>query len=142
MIKTAQYFQAQAISRGHVVHIKNIEMYYEEHGVGQPLLLLHGFGGSAQNWYPFIDDLSEHYRLILVDLRGHGYSTNPKNEFSHREAANDVFLLLDQLGIEQFSAMGISSGGMTLLHMATNQPERIDSMVLSATTHFPDQARA
>jgi pimeloyl-ACP methyl ester carboxylesterase len=78
-----------------------------------------------------------------VDLRGHGHSTNPGNKFTHREAASDVFLLLEKLGVVHFSAMGISSGGMTLLHMATSQPRRIDSMVLiSATSHFPDQARA
>ncbi len=130
-------------ARGHIVQINNIEMYYEEYGVGKPLLLLHGFGGCTQNWHPFTARLSERYRLIVVDLRGHGYSTNPENSFTHREAANDVFLLLEKLGIDQFSAMGMSSGGMTLLHMATSQPGRIDSMVLiSATTHFPDLARA
>jgi pimeloyl-ACP methyl ester carboxylesterase len=79
----------------------------------------------------------------LASVPGHGYSTNPENKFTHREAAHDVFLLLKQLGVDQFSAMGMSSGGMALLHMATSQPERIDSMVLiSATSHFPDQARA
>jgi pimeloyl-ACP methyl ester carboxylesterase len=92
---------------------------------------------------PFTAKLSERYRLIVVDLRGHGHSTNPENKFTHREAANDVFLLLDKLGVDRFSAMGISSGGMTLLHMATSQPKRIASMVLiSATSYFPDQARA
>ena len=81
--------------------------------------------------------------MIVVDLRGHGYCTNPENKFTHREAASDVFLLLEKLGVGYFSAMGMSSGGMTLLHMATSQPERIDSMVLiSATSHFPNQARA
>lgn len=105
-------------------------------------MLLHGFGGCAQNWHSFVDELSRRYRLILVDLRGHGHSTNPANRFTHRQAAGDVFLLLDELGIEQFSAMGISSGGMVLLHMATSQPQRVDSMVLvSATSHFTDQAR-
>jgi len=118
-------------------------MYYEEYGVGKPLVLLHGFGGCVQNWHPFTAKLSERHRVIVVDLRGHGHSTNPENKFTHREAASDVFLLLEKLGVGQFSAMGISSGGMTLLHMATSQPKRIDSMVLiSATTHFPDQARA
>jgi pimeloyl-ACP methyl ester carboxylesterase len=130
-------------THGHTVQIKNIEMYYEEYGVGKPLVLLHGFGGCSQNWHPFTAKLSERYRLIVVDLRGHGYSTNPENKFTHREAASDVFLLLDKLGVGHFSAMGISSGGMTLLHMATSQPTRIDSMVLiSTTSHFPDQARA
>ena len=137
------YAPNQTTTRGNTVHINNIEMYFEEYGVGKPLVLLHGFGGCAQNWHPFIAKLSEHYRLIVVDMRGHGYSTNPENKFTHREAASDVFHLLEKLGVGCFSAMGISSGGMTLLHMATSQPKRIDSMVLiSATSYFPDQARA
>lgn len=133
----------QSTPSGHIVQINNIEIYYEEYGEGKPLVLLHGFGGCSQNWHPFTAKLSEHYRLIVVDLRGHGYSTNPENRFTHWEAAIDVFLLLEKLGVDHFSAMGISTGGMTLLHMATSQPKRIDSMVLiSATSHFPDQARA
>jgi pimeloyl-ACP methyl ester carboxylesterase len=140
---TKTYASKQTVSSGHSVQISNMEMYYEEYGVGKPLVLLHGFGGCTQNWYPFTDKLSEHYRLIVVDLRGHGHSTNPGNKFTHREAASDVFLLLEKLGVGQFSAMGMSSGGMILLHMATSQPRRIDSMVLiSATSYFPDQARA
>jgi len=140
---TTTYAPKQTTARGHAVQINDIEMYYEEYGVGKPLVLLHGFGGCAQNWHPFTAKLSERYRLILVDLRGHGHSTNPENKFTHREAASDVFLLLEKLGVGRFSAMGMSSGGMTLLHMATSQPRRIDSMVLvSATSHFPEQARA
>jgi pimeloyl-ACP methyl ester carboxylesterase len=129
-------------TRGHTVQVNDIEMYYEECGVGQPMLLLHGFGGCSQNWHPFTNRLSEPYRLIIVDLRGHGYSTNPENKFTHQQAANDVFLLLDKLGVNHFSAMGMSTGGMVLLHMATSQPSRIDSMVLiSTTTHFTEQAK-
>src|SRR5690348_16016259 len=61
-------------------------MYYEEYGVGRPLVLLHGFGGCVQNWCPFSAKLSERHRAIVVDLRGHGHSTNPENKFTHREA--------------------------------------------------------
>jgi len=140
---TKTYAPKQTADHGHSVKISQHEIYYEEYGVGKPMLLLHGFGGCTQNWHPFIAGLSERYRLIVVDLRGHGYSTNPENRFTHREAASDVFLLLEKLGIDRFSAIGMSSGGMALLHMATSQPERIDSMILvSATSHFPDQARA
>lgn len=129
--------------RGQTVAVNNLELYYEEYGAGPPLVLLHGFGGCGQNWLPFTAPLAEHYRLIIVDLRGHGYSTNPENTFTHRTAAQDVLLLLDQLGVTHFSAMGMSSGGMVLLHMATSQPQRIDTLVLiSTTTHFPNQARA
>jgi len=140
---TKTYAPKQTSARGISVKISNIEMHYEEYGVGKPIVLLHGFGGCAQNWHPFTAKLSERHRLIIVDLRGHGYSTNPDNKFTHRDAAGDVFLLLEKLGIDHFSAMGMSSGGMTLLHMATSQPKRIDSMILiSATSYFPDQARA
>ncbi len=129
--------------QGKRVNLGNIDIHYEEFGAGKPLILLHGFGGCTQNWYPFVDALAQHYRLILVDLRGHGYSTNPDNLFTHKAAAQDIFQLLDHLEIHSFSAMGMSSGGMTLLHMTTSQPERIEAMVLiSATTHFPAQARA
>jgi len=141
MAKT--YAPKPTTAQGSFVQLGNMEIYYEEHGAGNPLLLLHGFGGCSQNWQPFVSKLSKHNRLIVVDLRGHGYSTNPHETFTHREVANDVFLLLDRLGIDRFSAMGMSTGGMVLLHMATSQPKRIDSMILiSATTHFPDQARA
>lgn len=131
-----------SLALGQTVRLNNLEIYYEEHGNGSPLVLLHGFGGCTQNWHPFINELSKHYRLIAVDLRGHGYSTNPENQFTHRQAAIDVLQLLDTLDIKTFSAMGMSTGGMALLHMATMQPKRIESMVLiSATSSFPDQAR-
>ncbi|MBO2009648.1 alpha/beta fold hydrolase [Hymenobacter negativus] len=137
------YAPKQLTTHGQTVALGNLELYYEEYGVGKPLVLLHGFGGCTQNWRPFIPELAERHRLLVVDLRGHGYSTNPEHTFTHRDAAQDVFRLLDHLGIERCSAMGMSSGGMTLLHMATSQPTRIDTMVLiSATTHFPAQARA
>jgi pimeloyl-ACP methyl ester carboxylesterase len=122
---TTTYAHKQTTIRGHAVKINDMEMYYEEHGVGKPLVLLHEFGGCAQNWLPFTAEFSERHQLIVVDLRGHGHSTDPENKFTHREAATDVFLLLEKLGVGHFSVMGISSGGMTLLHMATSQPKRI-----------------
>lgn len=137
-----KYASKQINSCGHTFQINDIEMYYEEYGNGKPLVLLHGFGGCTQNWHPFTSELSEKYRLIIVDMRGHGYSTNPENKFTHQDSANDVFLLLDKLGVDRFCAMGMSSGGMTLLHMAISQPKRIDAMILiSATSYFPEQAR-
>jgi pimeloyl-ACP methyl ester carboxylesterase len=64
--------------RGQIIKIGNLDLYFEEYGSGKPLLLLHGFGGCAQNWQPFIGELSQSFRLIVVDLRGHGYSNNPE----------------------------------------------------------------
>lgn len=136
------YASERSTNRGQTVHLDNIDLHYEEYGAGRPLVLLHGFGGCAQSWHPFTAELSARHRLIIVDLPGHGYSSDPGKTFTHRQAAEDVLNFLEKLGVDHFSAMGMSSGAMTLLHMATSQPRRIDSMVLiSATTHFPDQAR-
>lgn len=66
---TKTYAPKQTTTRGHAVQINNMEMYYEEYGVGKPLVLLHGFGGCAQNWHSFTAKLSECHRLIVVDLR-------------------------------------------------------------------------
>jgi pimeloyl-ACP methyl ester carboxylesterase len=123
--------------------VNGIEMYYESHGTGEPLVLLHGFNSSGHAWKPVLDQFKQHYRVIVPDLRGHGSSTNPSGEFTHRQSARDVYALLDHLGVQRFKAMGISTGGMTLLHMATSQRERIDAMVvIGATSYFPAQARA
>lgn len=123
--------------------VEGIQMAYRISGEGDPLLLLHGFSASGNVWDAFVPELAKAYRVIVPDLRGHGRSTNPSNVFTHRQSARDVFALLDQLGIGKCKAMGISSGGMTLLHMATQQPDRIEAMVLiGATSYFPEQARA
>ena len=140
---TPNYAPERSAPSGHMVQLDTISLYYEDYGAGLPLVLLHGFGGSGQNWYPFIEALAKNYRLIVIDLPGHGHSGNPETNFTHRQAAREVFALLDALGIHCFSALGVSSGGMVLLHMATSQPARLASMVLvSATTYFPAQARA
>jgi pimeloyl-ACP methyl ester carboxylesterase len=137
-----EFVSAMETSSGSLVDLENGQLYYEEYGQGEPLVLLHGFGGSGKNWYSFVPTLSKKYRVLVVDLPGHGKSGDPKGSFTHRESAVSIFRLLDHLGIDRFSAMGISSGGMTLLHLATSQPNRINSLVLvSATSHFPDQAR-
>jgi pimeloyl-ACP methyl ester carboxylesterase len=129
-------------AQGRTASVNDISMYYETYGEGEPLILLHGFSSSGATWKPVIPELSKQYRLIVPDLRGHGRSTNPTNKFTHRQSALDIYALLDQLGIKQFKAMGISTGGMTLIHMATQQPARVDAMVLiGATIYFPEQAR-
>ena len=134
---------AQGAAPGRIIRVNGIEMYVEIRGTGDPLVLLHGFGGCGKAWAPVADSLAARYQLIVPDLRGHGRSTNPSGSFTHRQSALDVYALLDQLGVTRFTAMGISTGGMTLLHMATQQRDRIEAMVLiGATTAFPEPARA
>ena len=133
----------QSTTAGHTEAINDIEMYYELNGEGEPLVLLHGGGGIGANWKLVFAATPEGFRLIIPDLRGHGRTTNPSNQFTFRQSALDVFGLLDRLAIQRFKAIGMSMGAKTLLHMSTQQPDRIEAMVLvSATPYFPKQARA
>jgi pimeloyl-ACP methyl ester carboxylesterase len=128
--------------KGKFAEINGIQMYYEIHGEGEPLLLLHGFNYSGSAWNEFIDAFAEQYKVIVPDLRGHGRSTNPTGKFTHKQSALDVYALLEELEVDKFCGTGISTGGMTLIHMATQQPERAESIVLiGATTYFPEQCR-
>jgi pimeloyl-ACP methyl ester carboxylesterase len=128
---------------GRIEPVNDIQMYVEIRGEGEPLLLLHGGGGIGANWELIFKTPPEVYQRIVPDLRGHGRTTNPAEEFSFRQSARDVLGLMDRLGIDRFKAIGLSLGAKTLLHVATQQPGRVESMVLvSATPYFPEPARA
>jgi pimeloyl-ACP methyl ester carboxylesterase len=118
-------------------------LHYEICGDGEPLLWLHGFMGAGPDWQYIFKRPPAGYRLIAPDLRGHGASTNPSNAFSFREAAGDVAALLRHLNIQRIKAIGLSGGGITLLHLATAEPTALASMVVvSAPPYFPLQTRA
>ncbi len=128
---------------GTIEPINGMEMYYEVRGEGEPLVLLHGFTGSGADWELIFKVPPRRFRLIIPDLRGHGRSTNPSKSFTLRQSALDVLALLDRLGIDRIKAIGLSGGAITLLHMATAQPARVEAMVLVSGAHyFPEQARA
>ncbi|HET9838076.1 MAG TPA: alpha/beta hydrolase [Candidatus Angelobacter sp.] len=125
------------------VNLNGQQIYFEVHGTGEPLLLVHGFSGSSQDWKASLEQWGPDFRFILPDLRGHGRSGVLSKPFRHDEAAVDMLALLDHLKIESVSGVGISGGGNVLLHMATKQPQRVKAMALvSATPYFPAQARA
>src|SRR5215472_1038559 len=127
---------------GRVVQLSRVQLYYEVHGNGEPLVLLHGFSGTSQDWKSSIPELTKSFQLIIPDLRGHGRSSMLSKPFRPDEASADVFALLDELRINSFKGLGISGGSNILLHMATKQPDRIKAIVLvSATPYFPPSAR-
>ncbi len=127
---------------GSIQLLDQVQLYFEVHGAGDPLLLLHGFSGASQDWKSLPPHWTTDFQLILPDLRGHGRSAPLAKPFRFDDAAHDMLALLDHLEIKSSSALGISGGANTLLHMATMQPERIKAMVLvSATPYFPAQAR-
>ena len=107
------------------------------------LLLLHGYTGCGEDWRHVFAEPLEGYRVLAPDLPGHGRSINPRPTFKFADVARDMFAWLDGLGVDSVRAIGMSAGANTLLHMATQQPRRIEAMVhVSGTPRFPDQARA
>ena len=124
------------------IEINGIEQSWEIAGEGEPLLWLHGAMGSGPDWRHLFNQPPAGYRVIAPDLRGHGASTNPSGAFTFRQAATDVLALLRHLDIPKVKAIGLSGGGITLLHMATMSPATIESMaVISAPPYFPTEAR-
>lgn len=127
------------------VRINDFEMHCELHGdsTDEPMLWLHGFGGSGADWKYIFKEVPAGFCLIAPDLRGHGASTGSEGPYSFRQSARDVFALLDHLQLRKVKAIGLSGGGITLLHMSTQQPQRMDAIVpISAPPYFPEQARA
>ncbi|MGB5693093.1 MAG: alpha/beta hydrolase, partial [Flavobacteriaceae bacterium] len=116
LILTILFFGLNTISAqdGNFVETNGVKLYYEVHGEGEPLVMLHGFTLSHTIWDQFVANFSKEYQVILVDLRGHGRSTNPTEVFTHKEFAKDIYGLMDSLQINTFKAIGFSSGGITL----------------------------
>ncbi len=124
------------------IRINDFDLYYEVHGKGTPLLLLHGFTGSGTALIELFKDMTDEYQLIIPDIRGHGRSTNPSKVFTHRQAALDIEALLKHLNLPKCIAVGFSCGGNILLHLAIRQTQLIKNMIIvSATPYYPNQAR-
>jgi pimeloyl-ACP methyl ester carboxylesterase len=125
--------------------LNGADIYYEDHGQGEPLFLLHGFGGTASDWQLSIAEFSKQYRVIAWDMRGHGRSTTPDTSviFLHALAARDLLALMDTLKLDHVKAIGHSSGGIIILYAATMQPARFDAIVpVSAQLYYSVQTRA
>lgn len=132
-----------ALAAPNVVRVNGVDIAYTESGSGEPLVLIHGFGDCGSVWEPFLAGLEKQYRVISMELRGHGSSGEFEGPFLFEDSAGDLLGLLDHLGLREVKAMGISAGGMTLLHAAVRQPERFKAMaVIGAAYEFPEQARA
>jgi len=118
-----------------VAEVNGIRLHYRIIGTGPALLLIHGFTLTGHWWDPLLPALARDHRVIIVDLPGHGRSTNHPGSWSYRQVASDMYALLDSLGVQRVSAIGHSAGGNVLVHMATQQPARVEAMVLIAGGH-------
>ena len=126
-----------------ILDVNGMQLSYDRHGEGKPLVWLHGGMGHGPDWRFIFSTQPAGYQLIAPDLRGHGRSTGARATYSFRQSALDVMGLLDHLGIGPVKLVGLSGGGITALHLATLDPGRVEAMVvISAPPRFPAQARA
>jgi pimeloyl-ACP methyl ester carboxylesterase len=133
---------SQPAVEARTIQVNGIDLHYEIRGEGEPLVLLHSGTRTARMYDPFVETYATKYRVIVPDLRGHGGSTNPDGDWTTRSMAKDVFALLDHLGVERFKGIGTSAGAVTLLHMATQQPDRVEAMVVVGVgTYLPVECR-
>ena len=120
--------------------INGIDLYYEETGRGDPLLLINGISGNTLSWEPLLSELAKHFRVIAFDPRGAGRSTAPDGPYTTRQMADDAAALLAHLGIERAHVLGFSMGGLIAQELALGHPELIDRLVLYATFARPRRA--
>jgi len=110
--------------------VNGLSMYYEVHGSGDPVVLLHGsFMTITNNWTEWIGELSKSRKVIAVEMQGHGRTADIKRDFSYENLADDVAALLDHLKIPSADLLGYSMGGGVALQGAIRHPEKVRKVV-------------
>ncbi len=111
----------------------SINLYYEEHGSGEPLILIMGFTVSSIGWHWNVSAFAQDFRTIVFDNRGVGQSDKPDVPYSMTMFADDTAGVLDSLGIDQAHVFGISMGGMIAQEFALRYPQRVKTLLLGCT---------
>lgn len=106
------------------------QLHYEDYGHGMPVLLVHGLGSSTRDWEYQIPALTTHYRVIVIDVRGHGRSDKPQEPYSIAVFAEDVAALIEHLRLIDVHLVGISMGGMIGFQLGVDRPELLRSLTI------------
>lgn len=117
-----------------VIREDGTKISYEISGTGDVLLCFSGFGCSHYNFEYLKHYLEKKFKLILIDNRGMGYSTNNAADFTLETLVEDAMAIIDDLGIKKFQVAGISMGGILAQLTAINYPERVNKLILICTT--------
>jgi pimeloyl-ACP methyl ester carboxylesterase len=117
---------------GAYAEINGLNMYYETHGAGRPMILLHGGLGSGEMFGPILPTLSERHQVIAPDLQGHGRTADIDRPIDDRLMADDVAALIDHLGLDKPDIVGYSLGGGVAFHTAVKYPDRVGKAVIAS----------
>lgn len=116
-----------------LVRINGIDLYYEVHGAGEPVLLVMGLGANATAWGAQIPALSREYQVIAFDNRGTGRSEKPLDGYTIPQMAGDTLSLMDELGVRSGHVFGMSMGGMIAQEVYHQAPDRVRTLILAGT---------
>ena len=116
------------------VRVDDINLYYDTHGEGIPLVLIMGLRRNLEWWYCQIPSLSKYFKVIIFDNRGAGRSDKPDMEYSIRLFADDTAGLMKALGIHNAHILGISMGGYVAQELALKYPDKVRSLILGCTS--------
>lgn len=119
--------------------VNGLELYYEIHGTGRPLVLLHGGLHTIDLTFgPLIPTLAQSHQVIGIELQGHGHTADIDRPMRLEDLADDVATLLSQLGIEQADFFGFSLGGIVALVLVLRRPDLVGKLVIASVDHQPD----
>jgi pimeloyl-ACP methyl ester carboxylesterase len=127
-----------ATGSGHYAEVNGVNLYYESHGAGRPLILLHGGLGSGEMFGPVIPALAEGHQVIAVDLQGHGRTADVDRPIDVRLMADDIAALIDHLGLDRPDLVGYSLGGGVAVHTAVKYPDKVGRLVTASVYLRPD----
>jgi pimeloyl-ACP methyl ester carboxylesterase len=131
---TANDWSSSASGQGQYAEVNGINLYYETHGTGRPLVLLHGGLGSGEMFGPVLPALAERHQVIAPDLQGHGRTADIDRPIDVRFMADDVAALIGHLGLEKPDVVGYSLGGGVALHTAARHPDAVRRLVAGSIT--------
>jgi pimeloyl-ACP methyl ester carboxylesterase len=128
----------QAKGTGQYAEVNGINLYYETHGTGRPLILLHGGLGSGEMFGPVLPLLAERHQVVAVDLQGHGRTADIDRPIDIRLMADDIAALVDHLRLATPDLVGYSLGGGVAMHTAAKYPTKVRRLVMVSANIRPD----
>jgi pimeloyl-ACP methyl ester carboxylesterase len=117
---------------GQYAEVNGINLYFETHGTGQPLILLHGGLGSGEMFGPTLTELAQQHQVIAVDLQGHGRTADIDRPIDIRLMADDIAALIDHLKLDKPDVVGYSLGGGVALFTALKYPDKVRRLVVAS----------
>jgi len=122
----------------HTLKTRGFTMYYETYGKGEPLLIIHGNGGSISNFLYQIPYFSKQYKVIIADSRSQGKSVDNSDSLSYEMMADDLNALLDSLHLDSCYVIGWSDGGINGLLLAIRHPDKVKKLAVTGANLWPD----